>query len=85
MEGANWMNIRSDRQKGMSYAQISRKYHIDPRTAKKYAESDTRPVYSLTEPKPSKLDPYKEQISVWLEEAPYSAVRILEKNQGAGI
>lgn len=54
------MDIRSDRQKGMSYAEISRKYHIDPRTAKKYAESDTRPVYSLTEPKPSKLDPYKE-------------------------
>lgn len=78
------MDIRSDRQKGMSYAEISRKYHIDPRTAKKYAESDTRPVYSLTEPKPSKLDPYKEQISVWLEEAPYSAVRILEKIKERG-
>jgi len=84
MEGANWMDIRSDRQKGMSYAEISRKYHIDPRTAKKYAESDTRPVYSLTDPKPSKLDPYKEQIMIWLEEAPYSALRILEKIQEQG-
>ena len=32
--------------------------------------AETRPVYSLSEPKPSKLDPYKEQIAVWLEEAP---------------
>ena len=38
-----------------------------------------RPVYSLTDSKPSKLDPYKDQIVFWLEEAPYSAARILEK------
>jgi len=40
MEGKNWMDIRNDRQKGMSFAQIARKYHIDPRTAKKYALSE---------------------------------------------
>jgi transposase len=79
MEGESWMEIRSDRQKGMSYAEIARKYHIDPRTAKRYAESETKPVYSLTDSKPSKLDPYKEQIVFWLEEAPYSALRIWEK------
>jgi transposase len=73
------MEIRSDRQKGMSFAEIARKYHLDPRTAKKYALSETKPVYKLTEPRPSKLDPYKQQINVWLEEAPYSAARILEK------
>lgn len=73
------MDIRSDKQKGLSYAQISRKYHIDSRTAKKYSESESRPVYRLTEPKPSKLDEYKQQIDLWLEDAPYSAVRILEK------
>ena len=78
------MDIRSDRQKGMSYTEIARKYHIDPRTAKRYAESDTRPVYSLTDSKPSKLDPYKEQIMIWLEEAPYSALRIWEKVQEQG-
>ena len=78
------MDIRSDRQKGLSYTEIARKYHIDPRTAKKYAESDTRPVYSLSEVKPSKLDPYKEQIMIWLEEAPYSAERILEKIREQG-
>ena len=61
MEGARWMDIRSDRQKGLSYTEIARKYNIDPRTAKKYAQSETRPVYSLSTTKPSKLDPYKEQ------------------------
>ena len=73
------MQIRIDRKKGLSYAEIARKYHIDPRTAKKYAESDTIPTYGLTGPKPSMLDPYKHQIDLWLEEAPYSAVRIYEK------
>ena len=73
------MDIRNDRLKGMSYTEIGRKYHIDPRTAKKYAESDTRPEYVLSEPKASKLDPYKDIITVWLEEAPYSAERIYEK------
>lgn len=66
MEGESWMDIRSDRQKGMNYTELARKYHIDPRTAKRYAERDTRPVYSLTDSKPSKLDPYKEQIVIWL-------------------
>ena len=78
------MDIRSDRQKGLSYAEISRKYHIDPRTAKKYAHSETRPVYKLTGPKSSKLDPYKERILHWLEEAPYSAMRIFEKIKEQG-
>lgn len=73
------MDIRSDRQRGLSYTEIARRYNIDPRTAKKYAQSETRPVYSLSAAKPSKLDPYKEQIAIWLEEAPYSAERILEK------
>jgi len=84
MEGDNWMDIRNDRQKGMSYTEIARKYNIDPRTAKRYAQADTKPVYSLSDPKPSKLDPYKEQIDVWLEEAPYSALRILEKIKEMG-
>ena len=79
MKGSLWMEIRNERKKGLSYTEIARKHHIDPRTAKKYAESDVRPVYTLTAPKPSKLDPYKHLIDMWLEEAPYSAVRIHEK------
>jgi transposase len=63
----------------MSYTELGRKYHIDPRTAKKYAEAPQRPEYTLTEPKPTKLDEYKQQVDMWLEEAPYSAVRVLEK------
>lgn len=73
------MDIRTDRQKGLSYVEIARKHNIDPRTAKKYASSSSRPEYILSEPKPSKLDTYKQQIDLLLEEAPYSAVRILEK------
>lgn len=79
MKGNHWMEIRNDRKKGLSYTEIAKKYHMDPRTAKKYAESDSKPAYQLTSSKTSKLDPYKPQINLWLEEAPYSAVRIHEK------
>lgn len=68
----------------MSYTKIGRKYHIAPRTAKRYAELPQRPEYTLTAPKPSKLGPYKAHISQWLEEAPYSTQRILEKIKEQG-
>lgn len=84
MRGAIWMEIRADHQKGLSYSEIARKYNIDRRTAKKYAKSNSRPEYVLTESKPSKLDPYKAQITLWLEEAPYSAMRIWEKVREQG-
>ncbi len=48
------MDIRSDRQKGLSYVELGRKYHMDPRTAKRYAESPQKPEYTLSEPKPTK-------------------------------
>ena len=79
MKGEKWMEIRSDYQKGLSYTEIGKKFNIDPRTAKKYALSSSKPTYKLSEPKPSKLDNYKEQINIWLEEANYSAARIYEK------
>lgn len=41
-------------------------------------------MYNLTDTKPSKLDQHKEQITIWLEEAPYSAMRIWEKVQEQG-
>ena len=43
---------------------------MDPRTAKRYAESPQRPEYMLSRRKPSKVDAYKNQIDLWLEEAP---------------
>ena len=57
---------------------------MDPRTAKRYAESPQKPEYTLSEPKPTKMDPYKQIVDEWLEEAPYSALRILEKPQEMG-
>ncbi len=53
------MDIRNDRQKGLNYTEIGKKYHLDPRTAKRYAQSETKPAYQLSGPKPSILDPYK--------------------------
>ena len=84
MKGDIWMEIRNDRLKGMNYTELGKKYHIDPRTAKRYAESPQRPEYTLSERKPSKLDTFKSQTDLWLEEAPYSAVRIREKLQEQG-
>ena len=52
------MDIRSDRQKGLSYVELGRKYHMDLRTAKRYAESPQKPEYTLSEPKPTKRSSY---------------------------
>ena len=38
----------------------------------------------MSEPKPTKMDPYKQIVDEWLEEAPYSALRILEKLREMG-
>ena len=78
------MDIRSDRQKGLSYVELGKKYHMDPRTAKRYAESPQKPEYTLSEPKPTKMDRFKPVVDEWLEEAPYSAKRILEKLREMG-
>ena len=50
------MEITSEREKGQSYVEIGRKHSIDPRTAKKYAESESKPKYELSGSKGSKLD-----------------------------
>ena len=57
------MEIRSDRQKGMSYVELGKKYHIDPRTAKRYAESPQKPEYTLSEPKRTKMDPKADRVA----------------------
>lgn len=84
MEGSKWMEIRSDYKKGLNYKEIGLKHNIDWRTAKKYALSEEKPEYKLEKPKKSKLDKYKLLINNYLEEAPFSAVRILEKIQEQG-
>lgn len=70
------MDIRSDRQKGLSCTELGKKYHITQRTAKRYAESPEKPEYTLSEPKPTKMDRFKAVVDEWLEEAPYSANRV---------
>jgi len=44
LRGDIWMDIRSDRQKGLNYTEIGRKHGIDPRTAKKYAKEEEKPA-----------------------------------------
>ena len=61
------MDIRSDRQKGLSYTELGKKNHMDPRTAKRYAESPERPEYTLSAPKPTKMDQFKPMVDEWLE------------------
>ena len=41
------MDIRSDRQKGLSYVGLGRKYHMDPRMAKRYAQSPRKIVLAV--------------------------------------
>ena len=84
MKGNLWMEIRSEKKKGLSYAEIGRKHHIDPRTAKKYAESEEVPKYTLKQKRPSKPDPYKDYIDALLEEDNYSAALILERIRERG-
>lgn len=78
MKGDQWMDIRADYKKGLNYTEIGRKYGIDPRTAKRYAQSETKPKYTLSKKRSSILDKYKATIDELLKDAPYSAVRIQE-------
>lgn len=62
--------IRQDFLNGMSFTAIGKKYSIDPRTAKRFVvnnlpleELDKRPFSSV-------LDPYKDQIDLWLLNGP---------------
>ncbi len=84
MRGENWMEIRNDYLKGLSFTEIGRQYNLDRRTVKAYALSSEKPIYSLSKLKESKLDPYKDQIKVFLDDAPYSSVRIHEKISDTG-
>ncbi len=73
------MEIRNDRLKGLSYTSIGKKYNIDRRTAKKYAESEKKPKYRYIKPRKKKIDEYIGYIEELLIQAPYSAVRIKER------
>ena len=57
---------------------------MDLQTAKRYAESPQKPEYTLSEPKPTKMNPFKAMVGEWLEEALYSAKRSQEKLREMG-
>ena len=59
--------------------ELGKKYHMGQRRAKRYAESPEKSEYTLSEPKPTKMDLFKAVVGEWLEEALYSAKRILDK------
>jgi transposase len=61
--------IRDKRREGYSKAGIARELGIDEKTVRKYLEmEDFSPKLPEKEERPSKLDPYKEQIRRWLAE-----------------
>ena len=60
-----------------------KEYHIDQRTAKKYALQVEKPTYKKRE-SVTKLEPYKALIRTLLDEANYTSKKIIEKVQAAG-
>jgi len=71
MEGDNWMDIRADYKKGLSYTEIGKKYDIEPRTARKYSETEKKPKYPENTNRKSKIEAYKHAINELLSEASY--------------
>jgi len=77
--------IRRDRLSGMSYVDIARKYLIDPRTAKRYAENNL-PLSELKKRSfPSVLDPYHDFIQMWMRKERLSAATIHRKLRKMGL
>lgn len=62
----------------LSYAQIGRELRLDPETVSKYAQMTNYPSPVKAE-KGSRLDPFKGQITQWLERHPYSATQIYQR------
>ena len=77
------MDIRSDRQKGLSYVELGRKYHMDPRTAKRYAESPQKPEYTLSEPKP--IDVFRDRDLSILQQEERHRQRVFIRQDGTTI
>lgn len=84
MRGDLWVDIRNEYLKGMTISEIARKYNIDWRTANKYAKASSIPSYTRSKKTTSKLDDFKPIINEFLEEAPYTAVRIHEMIEEQG-
>jgi transposase len=87
------LDIALYKRQGLSYREIARRVGCSPRTAKKYSEHPEligkarKPVH-----RPSKVDPYLEQIAAYLSEDPgyrataiYDRLRVLGYSGGYGM
>ena len=74
-----YMKIKSYRvHHGLKGPQIARKMGLDVRTVEKWLNAP-RFCQRKSSPRPSKLDPYKDQIIRMLEFYPYSAIQIFQR------
>ena len=62
---------------GLNASQIAGQLDLDPRTVRKWPEEQFRP--RKVETRPSKLDPFKNDIQRMLEQYPYSAAQIFQR------
>lgn len=69
---------------GISISDISRRFGIDRKTARKYAKSEIYPEYNREKGLHSKLNPYKEFIEAKINEAPYTATRLYREIKDKG-
>ncbi|MCL4346009.1 MAG: helix-turn-helix domain-containing protein [Candidatus Thermoplasmatota archaeon] len=74
--------IRNMREKGMSIKSIARELNISRNSVRKYMKSES--LVKRNRKRKSKLDPYREQIKVFIDKYNLSAVRILEEIRKLG-
>ena len=70
-------------QQALKVSQIARTLHLDPKTVTKWL-AEPRFRARTVAPRPSKLDPFKDQIRHWLETHPFSAQQIFQRLQEVG-
>jgi len=78
------MEIRSLRENGVSWSEISRMVGADRKTVQKYANLDQYSPFFRKVRKGSKLEPYKPYILSRLDKYPLSAVRIYDEIKAQG-
>lgn len=80
------MEIQFLKRQGLSERHIARRLGMDPRTVKKYAaDPKAAGTYRRQKPHKSQLDPFREQIHLWLDEDEgYTAVWIYDRLKPLG-
>ncbi len=68
---------------GLTVAQIARRLHLDERTVARWLATETFGPRRMAR-RPSKLDPFKEQIVRWLATHPYTAAQIFLRLRETG-